>query len=271
MIQGVIITHRLKNRMKYGVNYMKRMPMKRAGWPGLPAALLSIACMINGTPAQASYIPNINPTPVGGETSLLGILNANAGTGSTYQQITGIPADKTTINQQVLFDVFQGNGPVTFTLLDQQAGHKAEHQFGFYTPITFDPIGSGPVYPAASSTFVIGGSSSGKPTAATNTITSEFGLIFYDPLNAAGQSPYNYFPSQSVWDPLGSDHHMAIFKDFTPSGVEIPNSFLIGVEDLHAGSDLDYNDFVVRVTIPEPATAGLFVLAGLLMLRKHRR
>jgi hypothetical protein len=230
------------------------------------SAVLLLAGVMGGMSARAAIVLVINPTPGGGETSLVSVLNSVAGTGSSYAPSGG------NITQQLGFDTFSGTGVVTFTMLSQQAGHAANHQFGFYTPVSTNPIGPGPTYPAANTTFVVGGASSGKPSTAAPTIITTFGLIFYDPDNTPGASINDFFPSETVWDPSGNDSHIAVFKDFDGTGVEIPNSYLIAVEDLHTSPDNDYNDFVARVTIvPEPATVGLLMMAGLLVLRQRRR
>jgi hypothetical protein len=244
---------------------------KRAAGVSRLAALALLAGALSGVSARANLVTYISPTPPGSEMALLTILNANAGTGSTYHQVGS--GSSATIDNQVLLDTFTGSGTVTFTRLAQHAGHAAVHQFGFYTSITNNPIGPGPSYPTANSTFVIGGSGSGLPSTATPTITGAFGLLFYDPENTPGASPNNFFPSESVWDPLGrdTDHHIAIFQDYTAMGVLIPNSYLVAIEDLHSSPDLDYNDFVARVVVPEPGTVGLLGLALVAALLRRRR
>jgi hypothetical protein len=69
--------------------------------------------------------------------------------------------------------------------------------------------------------------------------------------------------------------HFAVFRDYA-SGVVVPNSYLVAVEDIHSGSDNDYNDMVFRMIgvrpVPEPGSAVLLVLALLptLLRRRHQ-
>jgi hypothetical protein len=236
--------------------------------------LLAIVAGLLVTTVHGTVVPIINDA-TGSELDLVQILNNATGNLGLYHD-TGL-----SIDNQLTDKAFEqcSAGLVTLTVLDQQAGHEDYHRVGFYQPAGTTPIGAPPTYTLAGVTFLAGDLDSDPLTAITPagaaTIAGRFGL-FFDDRTYEGSRPEGYYPSEESLDPDGNDIHFAVFYDYITGTSTISTcSFLVAVEDIHGGGDLDYNDMVFRIAnvsvVPEPGSAALLCLALLPTLHRRRR
>jgi hypothetical protein len=245
---------------------------RKSSWV-VVAVLLAAAWSV-----QAAIVSNITFTSAGGEVALKTILES--ATGATYDKI----ADQSPLNE-----VFTSSGPISFTLLAQQAGHAPWHILSYYT------AGVNPIRTLSSTSAVPDGvtsligdvdlNGSVEVTTKTVSIGHTFGLFFDDDYYGNRGGPHRFengfvaglYPSERQFDPDGNDFHFAVYYDKTSAGEIIANSYLVAVEDVHTNADNDYNDFVFRMSgaevVPEPATALLLALGGGLtwLLRLRQR
>jgi hypothetical protein len=220
---------------------------------------------------QADIVSNITFTSVAGEVALKTILES--ATGATYDKLS---------DQSPTNEVFTSSGPITFTLLAQQAGHARFHALGYYKAGVNPIAGSNDV----GVTFFLGDvDENGSVEVTSNTVSishTYFGLFLDDDFYGANGGPHRseggfvagLYPSERQFDPDGNDFHFAVYYDKTSAGAIIPNSYLIAVEDLHTNADNDYNDFVFRMSgaqaVPEPASAAMVLLGAGVGIFVHR-
>lgn len=241
---------------------------RKSSW-AVVAVLLAVAWSV-----QATLVTNITFTNAGGELALKTILES--ATGSTYDKI----ADQSPSNE-----VFTSSGPITFTLLAQQAGHARFHALGYYEAGVNPISGSNEV----GVTLFLGDADENGSVEVTNTTLSVgysyFGLFMDDDYYGVNGGPHRseggfvagFYPSERQFDPDGNDFHFAVYYDKTSAGEIIANSYIIAVEDLHTNADNDYNDFVFRMrgaeVVPEPATVLLFGIGGMgaWLLRRNKK
>lgn len=244
------------------------MFIKRQLIGSIVAGVLAVAWSV-----QANIVSNIAFASAGSELALKAILES--ATGATYDKI----ADQSAINEVFTMD---GLGPLTFTLITQQAGHARYHSLGYYTAGVNPISGANPV---GVTSFLgdVDENGSVEVTTAVLSIDHAFGLFLDDDFYGNNGGPHIFqdgfvaglYPSERQFDPDGNDFHFAVFYDKTSAGDIIPNSYLIAVEDLHTNTDNDYNDFVFRMSgaqaVPEPASALLIGLGGAFVLLIRNR
>jgi uncharacterized protein (TIGR03382 family) len=141
----------------------------------------------------------------------------------------------------------------------QFAGNGPNHKLGYFS--VAEP-GPGDI------TWVIGGSNSGLPAAASVAINGVFALAFYSGDNGGNNSTVYY--SVTSLNPDGKDH-LASLKLRDAQGDLEDCGRILSWEDLPNLGDADYNDFGVIAMngiIPAPAT---MPLAGLALLAAARR
>lgn len=157
-------------------------------------------------------------------------------------------------------------------LFIENAGYASSNTFGFYS--WADPSKKLTVFDGANSagvnstvSFGLGGVSTS--TFGVETLTNyEFGLWL--------TSPEGTFYSNPLLNADGVDH-FAIFSTEGSTGLAGVFEFVIGIEDVYGGGDLDYNDMVLGITdvrplnqVPVIGTAALLPL-GLFGLGLARR
>jgi hypothetical protein len=238
------------------------------------ATVLGALLLMHGM-ASAAIVTNIN-----NRGSLLSFLTNATGNAANYS-LTNAPG-LSSISDQIPFKVFEqcaDSANVVFQILNQDAGDAAYHKVGYYQPAGVSPLTNGYAL-GPGIVFVVGDLDNNTGTALTlinsNSISGQFGLFLYDRNQTVGPTIVGAYPSEEAFDPDQDDVHFAVFYDKDANGNIIDCSYLVAVEDLHNGGDLDYNDMFFRITgagvIPEPgpiAGLGAMVL-GLLAARRLR-
>jgi len=169
---------------------------------------------------------------------------------------------------------FSFNGPasVSATMLGEVAGNASSNWLGWYDQ-TLAPaqLTAGNVN---TNWGIIYAGSDGVSAVSNFSPTTKFGLFFLPSLSSGSQTTAQlvsaiqssaYFTETSKNTTSSGEQYFALFARSAVAASVIPGDFWVGVEDLGLpGSDRDYNDMIVRLTIssvvPEP---GYFLLVFL--------
>lgn len=140
----------------------------------------------------------------------------------------------------------------------QRAGYGPHHKVGYFAPDSPSDI-----------TWVIGGSSSGLPSAADIVVEGAFGVALWS--GDHGSSPSTIYRSVTALNGDGKDH-MASFLVRDGQGAVSGCDRLLAWEDLANLGDKDYNDIglVVRGMVPTPGALAMLGVAGLTAGRRRR-
>lgn len=140
----------------------------------------------------------------------------------------------------------------------QRAGYGPHHKVGYFAPDSPSDI-----------TWVIGGSSSGLPSAADIVVEGVFGVALWS--GDHGSSPSTIYRSVTALNGDGKDH-MASFLVRDGQGAVSGCDRLLAWEDLANLGDKDYNDIglVVRGMVPTPGALAMLGVAGLAAGRRRR-
>jgi MYXO-CTERM domain-containing protein len=219
----------------------------------------TIACVVAALATASASADIINPaqlitSPDGPNANLQQLIydaNFTSSVGSLES-----PGDQT---DDEWFKMCRGAESMHWEVSWQRAGHAPHHKLGYFMPETPDDI-----------TWVIGGSSSGLPSAAELSISGLFALAFYSGDNRGVNS--TIYRSVTSMNPDGKDHMVSLtIRD--ENGTLRSCGRILSWEDLWNLGDKDYNDFgVVAMTgmVPTPGALAALGLAGAIAGRRRR-